>query len=275
VEFRLQRIPGDGQIELPSDSASRARQIAILARGFVAIDALLRPATSKSKKPVGRASGKNKKRLVGTESAEPGTPGTLLAGILGQPETASHFDSYACGDQGAVAEILETSRDTSKNLNHESERRLIVALGVWLADLVMQYPGVLVNEVAAASYLDIHTSDFAKPSVRKVFESAEYRDLPFADPDRPMWWRHLLDDLVNEAGAPSGRDMCADLGIKRLRFCPCSVDPKLRAGYFCMATGEPLSDENSSGRVSWFPAGADLARLTKAMHRKLAPWIGS
>lgn len=267
VEDLVKRTPGDGQIELDPDEEKRAKQIASLAKGFVKLEELvmtaLSPSTSK------------RKTKTNPVSADPGTPGTLLARVLGHPETATHFDSFACGDQRAVAEILSISKKDDAKLDDATKKRLIVALGVWLADLIMQYPGVLLNEVAAASYLDIKPSGFAKPQVREVFQTARYVNLPFCDEANPMWWRHLLDDLVNAESSPSGRGLCSKRGIKGLKYCPCSVDPELHAGYYCMSSKQPLSAENSSGRVSWFPIGADLARLTKKTHRTLAPWIGS
>lgn len=266
-EDRLLRMPGNGQIELPSDQNEMVRQIVILANGFVELEAILR-------NRVDRKAAKGGKTDINSFSNHQ-SPGLLLADVLKHRETASHFDTYACGDQGAIAEILSMSSSKKSSFKKSDQRALIVALGVWLVDLVMQYPGVLVNEVAAASYLDINQKHFKKEDVRAVFESAEYKDLPFADPERPMWWRHLLDNLVNDEGKTSGLELCVSKGIKRLQFCACSVDSKLHAGYYCMASGMPLSAEKSSGRVSWFPPGADLARLTKSTYRKLAPWIGS
>ncbi|MCW5297291.1 hypothetical protein DXT88_03800 [Herbaspirillum lusitanum] len=263
-EERLRRIPGDGRIELPiNDQEELARQVVLLAEGFVQLEDMLRlrPKTGK----------KGSKVAI----ADHQSPGMLLAEILQHPEAASHFDTYACGDQGAIAEILTMSAEDKAQFNKNDQRVLIVALGVWIADLVMQYPGVLLNEIAAASYLDIHPTDFRKEAVRNIFKEAEYKNLPFANPQQPMWWRHSLDDLINEVGVTSGLELCSSKGIKRLRFCPCSVDDKLHAGYYCMATDAPISAENSSGRVSWFPPGADLARLTKKTYRKLAPWIGA
>ena len=111
--------------------------------------------------------------------------------------------------------------------------------------------------------------------MRAIFESARYVNLPFADERHPMWWRHLLDDILNKASAVSGRDLCVEKGLKRIRFCPCSVDDSLHAGYYCMDSKKPLSGEQSSGRVSWFPVGADLSRLSKKTYRALAPWMGS
>lgn len=262
-EERLKRIPGNGQLELPFDTDGRAARIATLARGFIEME-----------KVVG-ASAPAKKTTKGKTAPAtdlPGTPGTLLARVLKQPHVASRFDLFACGDQRAIAEILNVS---GAALTPRQQRRLVVALGVWLADLVMEYPGLLLNLVATASYLDIHPNDFQKKEVQDIFAPAKYVKLPFADDERPMWWRHSLDDLVNEASALTGRDLCTARGLKRIRFCPCSVDPKLHAGYYCMASERPLSDEESSGRVSWFPVGADLARLTARTHRVLAPWIGS
>jgi hypothetical protein len=266
-EERLKRIPGNGRIELPADRDELARKVAILARGFIELEGLVRARVSE--KP------KAGKKNVSGGSLPHLSPGMLLAEILNNPETASHFDTYACGDQGAIAEILTLSTSKKASFNKREERALIVALGIWLADLVMEYPGVLVNEIAAASYLDIDPTDFKKKTVRAQFTSAEYVALPFADSDQPMWWRHTLDDLLNAEGHTSGLELCKAKGIRQIKFCPCSVDPKLHAGYVCMATNAPLSAEKSSGRVSWFPPGSDLARLTKTTYRKLAPWIGA
>ena len=271
AEDRLKRIPGNGQLELPFDTASRAARIVTLAKGFAEMERLL--GAHALMKP-GKGGGKKQGPATLSQS-DAGTPGNLLARILKQPDIASRFDLFACGDQRAIAEILKASEGNGAAIPPAKARRLVVALGVWLADLVMEYPGLLLNKVAAASYLDIHPNDFDKPDVQKVFASALYQKLPFADSERPMWWRHLIDDLVNDSSMLTGRDLCTAAGIKRIRFCPCSVRPALHAGYYCMASEKPLSDEESSGRVSWFPIGADLARLTDRTHRALAPWIGS
>lgn len=279
-EIDLQRIPGDGKIELPADAKDRASRIVTIAKGFVDLEKLLVD-TQVPQKPPNK--GKSKSAKAGGVAASPiqrsaaalTTPGALMARVLGQPDVATHFDLFACGDQRAIAEILKGQKPDGDALDHVTRRRVVVAMGVWLADLVMAYPGLLVNEVAAASYLDIHKNDFSKAEVRQLFESARYVKMPFADDGQPMWWRHLLDNLLNSAAAVTGRDLCNERGLKRIRFCPCSVDKKLHAGYYCMDRNEPLSEEESAGRVSWFPVGADLARLSKQTYRALAPWMGS
>lgn len=272
VEDLLKRKPGNGQLELPFLVEERAHRIITICNGFVEMETLLKPAqavaakTAKSKMPT--------KAKVPVKP-DTGTPGALLAGILQQPQCATHFDLFACGDQRVISEIMKVSPAKNTRLRPDQERRLVIALGVWLADLVMEFPGILLNEVAAASYLDIGLNDFKKQKVQEVFASAKYEKLPFADDRNPLWWRHLLDDLVNEGEVVSGRALCESKGIKKLGYCPCSVKPELHAGYYCMATMAPLSEAQSSGRVSWFPVGADLARLTARTHRVLAPWIGS
>lgn len=253
---KIRRSPGDGRIQLPSDFQARGEVVAALAKGFVELERLV-----KEHKP--------------DKNPERNTPGHLLSSILGVSEIASHFDSYASGDQITISTILALPASASGKANETEKRKLIVALGVWLADVVMQYPGILVDKTAAESYLDISPKSFERADVQEVFDSARLRDVPFALDAYPKWWRHKLDDLVRVGDSVTGLELCKKKGLKRLTFCPCSVDPKLHAGYYCMATSAPISEEHSSGRVSWFPPGADLARLSKSFLRKLGPWIGS
>lgn len=261
VEDVISRTPGDGRISLPENRTEQARRAVVLAQGFVSLEKLIKSNVSSARR-----------KAHSSDASD--TPGMLLAKLLETPSIGTHFDTYACGAQGAVGEILAISGGDQQDTPHD-HRSLISALGVWLADLVMEYPGVLVDEVAAASYLDIHPADFKKGAVQSLFANAIYSDLPFADSVRPLWWRHRLDEIITDSDAVSGLDACSKSGIKRVRFCPCAVDATLHAGYYCMATQVPISAKNSSGRISWFPPGADLARIRKDTYRKLSPWIGS
>lgn len=271
VADEFKRIPGDGLIELSTGLADRARQVAILAKGFVELQARMH--THGSTGDTDGEKGITKKRRP-PGAAVATSPGALLAGVLQQPAAAAHFDTFACGDQVAIGEILAFSRDVKARMSEQVQRRLVSALGVWLTDLVMKYPGVLVNQVSAASYLDILPEDFARSDVQNLFKSALYTNQPFEDKESPLWWRHLLDEVMTEGQCSSGLELCEKQGLKKVRYCPCSVDPKRHAGYYCMATLEPISAEKSSGRVKWFPPGADLARLKASIYRKLSPWIG-
>lgn len=261
----FKRRPGDGLIELEDKVKPRAKSTAILARGFADLA-----------QRIGAPNAQLAKRAKRKEDeARALSPGVLLARVLGQPAAAAHFDTFACGDRTAIEEILRVSGQDDKKMNVASQRRLVAALGVWLADLVMKFPGVLVNTQAAASYLDIDPNVFVRRDVAKVFAPARYENRPFADDGNPLWWRHLLDDIVATEECSTGLEVCEKKGLKKLKFCPCHVDPKLHAGYYCMANEKPISAQKSSGRVKWFPPGADLARLTQITYRKVAPWIGT
>ena len=61
---------------------------------------------------------------------------------------------------------------------------------------------------------------------------------------------------------------------KGLRPKKCLDYKGYRAGYYCMVTREPVSEKNSRGGISWFPSGADLARIRKDKFDELAPWVG-
>lgn len=277
-EDKFRRKPGNGKLELVDEPKARAKQIITLCDGFAAMERLMPLPAKKSKSPA-KAAGKIKNRKA-VPAPSPAvvhvSSGELLAKILGEPDISMQLDLFACGDQRTILELLKTNSAGLEDLSDADAKKLVVSLGVWLADLVMAYPGVLLNEIAAASYLDIYKPHFKKAEVRKLFAEAEYAaELPFASADAPMWWRHKLDELINQAGAISGLDLCRSKGLRGIRFCPCSVNPSLHAGYYCMATMEPLSDEESSGKLSWFPIGADLARLTKKTQRAIEPWIGA
>lgn len=263
-EDQLRRVAGDGLIELPIETKARAEKIASLARGFIKLRKLL---------------GDREPKAISKTSASyyAASPGAVLAEALGQPSVASRLDTFASGDANAISEIIRVStrKDDSRFLA-EDKRRMVVALGVWLADQIMVYPGVLLDTTAAASYLNIDPKSFEKDEVRAVFKKALFSSkLPFADTKSPYWWRHLLDDIVLDNECKNGLDLCKKKGIKNVTFCPCSLEPTLPAGYVCMATGKPISEQNSSGRIRWFPIGADLARINKKIHAKLAPWIGA
>lgn len=261
----IQRIPGNGLIELVNGAKGWGNEVARLARGFVELEQRI----TEFSPPKGNRSSQLRSM----------SPGALLANVLKVPEAAAHLDSFACGDQTVIAEILRflpaLPVKTAPKLNEEVKRRLKIAMGVWLVDLVMAYPGALINEIGVASYLDIHPDDFKRNEIKEFFEIARYKALPFASDSAPLWWRHKLDDILNAAGVTTGLDLCVKNGIRNVRFCSCSVDPNLHAGYLCLALNQPISAKNSSGRVHWFPVGADLARLTKSISQKLGPWIGN
>jgi hypothetical protein len=135
----------------------------------------------------------------------------------------------------------------------------------------MRYPGVFLNLIAAASYLNISVEDFEREEIRNVFEGCLYSG-PFADDEAPLFWRDEIDRMLANADVESGRELVVKQGLD-VSPCMCSVDGSLEAGYYCMVTELPVSFERSVGNISSFPPGADLARLAEPVYDELSPWL--
>jgi hypothetical protein len=197
------------------------------------------------------------------------SPGKVLSDILGKPEYADKISLYASGDQNRLASARRV-RDSSPE---EQIRRTACLLGYWLWDSVLRFPGVTVGEIPASSYLNIRQDVFIDdPKVYSLFEAAIYNG-PFAAAKVRMWWRGLLDDIVAGSGQQDGRTMAsAILGVD-IPQSQCCEDPDKPAGYYCMLSERPVSLENSTGGLSWFPRGADLARVSRSKLEELGPWL--
>jgi len=196
------------------------------------------------------------------------SPGRLLATILQKAEYADKISLYASGDQNRLAKILRITSSAQ-----ERDRRLKCLLGYWLWDSVLKYPGVVVNAVAASSYLNILAESFQQDgSVQNLFHQARYRG-PFAEAKEPLWWRGMLDDIVANSGAADGRDFASRQLNKEIGQSACCEDASKPAGFYCMLARKPVSFENSKAGLSWFPRGADLARISRSKYDELGPWL--
>lgn len=192
----------------------------------------------------------------------------ILAALLGKPEYSDKIALYSVGDQNRVSEIPLQSKEAKLD-----ERRMARFLGYWLWDSLLRYPGLLVNEVAAASHLNVATVDF-RPEVQALFEEAIYRG-PFADSNRPQWWRGMLDDLVARENCTDGLELVQKKVSAAIRRSQCCVDPSKPAGYYCIILQSPVSLENSKGGLSWFPRGADLTRISNPQFEEYGPWLSA
>jgi hypothetical protein len=231
-----------------------ARKLCLLAEGFREISNILHRSLSRTRGKVQ-------------------TPASIMAAILARPELVDQIAMYATGDQAKVAEVLPFAGKNTGDLDR-LRKRLPTLMGYWLYDSILRFPGLLVNSVAAASYLNIAVEKFQKvEEVQKLFESALYSG-PFKDSENPLWWRGALDDLLSEAGCQDGRALVQKHLQMTVAECRCSIDARKRAGFYCMATGTPVSAQSSKGNISWFPPGADLARIRNDVYDEIGPWVG-
>jgi len=243
---------GDGRIVLDaSDLGAFAAEVGRIARGMVEmrreIDALWKGAERKFRGPA-----------------------AVLAHILGQKDIEEHLSLYVRGDQRMVAEFLAEKR--SQIHAKPNSRHVATALGIWFFDSVLRFPGVLLDVVAAASFLGVSVASLEQPSVLKVFQNACYLG-PFSGPRSRFWWRHLLSELLSEAKVSSGRELLKKKG-KRVGPSHCTAGSHSRAGFVCVVTHQAVCDEHSVGQISWLPRGADLARVRMDIFEEIAPWIG-
>jgi len=189
-----------------------------------------------------------------------------IAQILKNPEVAPALSMYGIVDAEILAGLMGITKQPFK------EQSQWCSIGYWIIDALLKYPGLLVNELAAASYLNIAPDVFASSEVQTLFEDAIYNG-PFAGYQGQYWWRGELDEIIFNANAEDGRDYASKLLGKTLDFCRCRINNQIKAGYYCMSSCQPVSLEESCGSISWFPRGADLARITKNIFEEQMPWM--
>ena len=201
--------------------------------------------------------------------AKRGTPSSMMCKLLGRIEIQTRLSLYGAGDQ----QYLEALATVDVTSDPEKACRIISSeLSYWLWESILRFPGILVNSGAAASFLNIDPEHFETREAQALFKGARYAG-PFSDiSDR--WWRDDLQAILNKNNVKSGLDLAKAKGLKHVKRCKCSVDPKIDAGYYCMLSDKPVSLTNSVGKIPYFPPGADLARIATGEFEKVAPWAG-
>lgn len=193
----------------------------------------------------------------------------ILSTILKKQKYVDRFSFYNLGNQ----EYLKYAPIGRSIINKKLRINTIpYILGHWLLLSILKFPGILLNEIATASYLNIAPNDFSQKKVKKLFQSALFKG-PFAGIDN-YWWRYELDEIIDKNQVNSGLDLARKKINKKIKLCKCTVDENLSAGYYCIVSKKPVSLEKSTSEISWIPKGADLARVSTPIYNKLKPWIG-
>ncbi len=192
-----------------------------------------------------------------------------LANILEMPHLADKIALYASGDQSRLNSLIRVE----KVENSENIRRLACFLGYWLWDSVLRFPGIVLDSVAASSYLNIDKDEFiAKSELRDLFADALYQG-PFAQAKPTLWWRSTLDSIIGAGGKEDGRSYAAASLNIEVAQSKCYEERERKAGYYCFLKQEPVSYENSKPGLTWFPRGADLTRIGKTVYDQQVPWL--
>jgi hypothetical protein len=198
------------------------------------------------------------------------SPGKLLASVLNKREYADKISLFASGDQNRLSLLADVRKSKDQN---ERQRRLACFLGYWLWDSVLRFPGVVVNEIAASSYLNIQLEEFRQDeNIRALFRDSRYSG-PFAEAKPALWWRGMLDDLIATSGFSDGREYVTKKLGRSVRQSECCEDSSKSAGYYCFLSERPVSLQNSKPGLTWFPRGADLTRVCKSRYDEEEPWL--
>ena len=213
-----------------------------------------------------------KYRQISGKTKEKHTLPDTLARILGKPHLKDRIVLYGAGDKQMLGEILPYRTRGLERIKDEN-KRIPRLLGYWLWNSILRFPGILLNQVATTSFLNIDEKQFQKNrKLQALFKKAIYHG-PFSNIQN-YWWRDDLENILFKKRCEDGLQLAIKKGFKNIHNCKCSVNPKKRAGYYCMITEKPVSDQNSYANINWFPAGADLARISKPIFDELAPWLG-
>lgn len=195
------------------------------------------------------------------------SPSLILSTILGKPELEYHFSQYAEGPSVGM-EVFSTF--IGENLQSEETRRFIVrktafVLGYWLYNYILNFPGVILNSSACASYLNISEDSFWANN--SEFDVAKYVG-PFGGAE-DFWWRAELEELIFSADKNDGYEYLSARGldVSPSKCCKSDVSP---AGYYCLINRSAISKSASRGQLSWIPKGATLCRVEIEAYDALA-----
>jgi hypothetical protein len=259
----LPKDPNQYEMRIPENPQLAARYIAGAFRGFTQI----RTALDFDRKLV------QKKR----------SPVSVLAAILRRPAEESRFALYG-GRVGAANSAL-VDLVTDVDMNEEQKRRLLsYIVGHLLLNVILRFPGPLLNRKALAAYLAIAEAEIVK--IEKPFASAQYIG-PFSDIE-PFYWLTDVDATLNgmsqalpaecspETPGQLNREAVeAALGVKLARH-GCPRCQGLNGGFLCPFTERTVCQLAICSVASngWIPAGARLCRIEKDFYEEWAPMLG-
>ena len=73
---------------------------------------------------------------------------------------------------------------------------LVFPTAKWIRKVLMKYPGLLYNEIEAATFLGISLTEYKTKKVQDFFESAKYKG-PFSE-EKSLWWKSELMALSDK-----------------------------------------------------------------------------
>lgn len=122
----------------------------------------------------------------------------------------------------------------------------------WLRTVLIAYPGILYDELTAATRLGISVDSFKRDEVQEIFSEASYQGL--LDDYEQRWWKRRLFRIAHELisktdlSGPislSFREAFAALREVELDPAICVYDKTTTADWVCYVLKEPVKQKNS------------------------------
>lgn len=207
--------------------------------------------------------------LERSRASEASSLSKWIAATLAAPEAAqAQVAEYAMTSLQRLLQVAESG-------SADRMRLAVTTVGYWIHNQLLPFPGVLLNAVAAASYLDIDPVQFAG-DVTSQFDGAKYHG-PFSELAE-YWWIAELDAICaaqmvdTDRTMLTGRQAAERLLSRAIRCARCAAGHD-GAGYYCLITKKPVCAEHSVRPGTWLPLGADRSRIEKTKYEELSAWL--
>jgi len=258
----LPKEPNQYEIRVPQDSTQAAQFILSVFEGFTSIrDALAVRWDTLSQKR---------------------SPAAILADILERPLEESSLALYGI-KIGSPNSSLMDSITQDVNVDAKKQRFIGYVLGHLLLNVILRFPGSIVNLDSLAAFLAIARTEV--DGLSAIFQPALYRG-PFSTTE-PLYWLSDVEDILDNLQADLDIEETASVGkINRMTLeralgrtfarheCPrCGGD---QGGFICAFTQKTICPRGDCSVASnaWIPQGARLCRIEKTYYDEWAPMLG-
>lgn len=193
------------------------------------------------------------------------SPNDVLAAVLGNHDLSYEFLGYAAQN---LVYFATPDVDSAEHLISKS-KRYATQLGYWLFNYILMFPGPILNQPAAAAYLNVSPKEAINNSVfSNLLERARYRG-PF-DEVEPYYWRSKLSELAESAGGDiAGHTNLHGSVLERIDKGEGAVQ-----AYICMLSGEAIRHDQAAQSPDWVPSGASEAKIKEDVLDELGPLAG-
>jgi hypothetical protein len=212
------------------------------------------------------------------------SPVAVLAEILGRPQEEARFAPYAIRLGSSNPSLKEHIRLHPDPDTGEKRKLLSYVLGHLLLNVVLRYPGPIMNSDSLAAYLGCSMSEVE--TLMEFFHQSRYRG-PFGEVGNFFWLsdadahlQPLIANLPTETSTETRGELnrlAVEQSLGReLERHDCDICQGVNGGFWCPFTKKPVCQirDCSVSSNAWIPQGARLCRIKKEFYDEWAPVLG-